>query len=59
MANSGGWINAPYAAIKNARATVDLGLLDALSALGEGANLENVNLNQLPPDNCYGSVVFC
>ncbi|WP_303759892.1 hypothetical protein [Alcanivorax jadensis] len=59
VANSGWWMNIPYAAIKNASATVDLGLLDALSALGEGANLENVNLNQLPPDNCYGAVVFC
>lgn len=59
VANSGWWMNIPYAAIKDASAFVDLGLLDALSALGEGANMENVNLNQLPPDNCYGTVVFC
>lgn len=59
VANTGWWMNVPYAQIKDAYAEVDLGLLDALSALGEGANMENVNLNQLPPNNCYGTVVFC
>lgn len=57
--NTGWWLNVPYAAIMNASASVDLGLLDALSALGEGANMTNVALGQIAPSNCYGSSNFC
>lgn len=57
--NTGWWLNIPYAGILNASASVDLGLLDALSALGEGANLTNVELGQIPPSNCYNSSKFC
>lgn len=57
--NTGWWLNIPYAAIMNASASVDLGILDALSALGEGANMTNVELGQIPPSNCYNSYNFC
>lgn len=57
--NTGWWLNIPYAAIMNASASVDLGILDALSALGEGANMTNVELGQIPPSNCYNSSKFC
>lgn len=57
--NTGWWLNIPYAAIMNASASVDLGLLDAVAALGEGANLTNVELGQIPPSNCYNSSKFC
>lgn len=57
--NTGWWLNIPYAGILNASASVDLGILDALAALGEGANLTNVELGQIPPPNCYNSSKFC
>lgn len=57
--NTGWWLNIPYAGILNASASVDLGVADALSALGEGANLTNVELGQIPPPNCYNASKFC
>lgn len=59
-ANTGWWMNLTYAAALDLDAgNLELGLGDALQALGEGANLVNINLGQTPADNCFGSAQFC
>lgn len=61
-ANTGWWMNIPYAAVRNLDATNDYGALDSVALLGElqeGANIEDLNLKQSPVSNCYGSQMFC
>lgn len=62
-ANTGWWMNVPYAAMLDVQAgNICLGLLSSLAALAtisEGVNLTNLPLGQVPADNCYGAVVFC
>lgn len=62
-ANTGWWMNVPYAAMLDVQAgNVCLGLLSSLEALAtisEGVNLQNLSLGQVPVDNCYGATVFC
>ncbi|MFZ5531734.1 MAG: hypothetical protein ACOY4U_11935 [Pseudomonadota bacterium] len=62
-ANTGWWMNVPYAAMLDVQAgNVCLGLLSSLEALAtisEGVNLQNLSLGQVPVDNCYGAPVFC
>lgn len=60
-ANTGWWMNVPDVKLLNiqgAQVTLN-GIPEALSALGEGVNLENIELNQTPPINCYGGSRFC
>lgn len=60
-ANTGWWMNVPDVKVLNmAGSQVTLnGLSEAFNALGEGVNLENIELNQTPPINCYGGSRFC
>lgn len=61
-ANTGWWMNIPYAAVRNLNTTNDYGVLGSLALLGElqeGANIEDLDLNQSPVSNCYGSHMFC
>lgn len=60
-ANAGWWMNVPYVGVKNfVGDTVELGLGDELAALGyPGPDVENSELNSLPPNNCYGGYGFC
>jgi hypothetical protein len=59
-ANTGWWMNITYASARNLNVgTLNLVGFDALDALGEGANAVDINLNQTPVDNCFGSAVFC
>lgn len=59
-ANPGWWMNIPM--IQMLGLTPDVIMLsgsDAIDALSEGANIENLELNQVPPANCYGNAKFC
>lgn len=62
-ANTGWWMNVPYAALLDVNAgNVCLGLLSSLAALAtisEGVNLAQLPLGQVPADNCYGATTFC
>lgn len=61
-ANTGWWMNIPYAEVRNLDTTNDYGVLGSLALLGElqeGANVEDLDLNQSPGANCYGSLKFC
>ena len=59
-ANTGWWMNVPDVKVLNIQGErVELSLGDAFSALGEGVNLTNIELNQTPAINCYGSNRFC
>lgn len=60
-ANTGWWMNVPDVKVLNIQgASVTLnGVGAAFDALGEGVNLENIELNQTPPINCYGGSRFC
>ncbi|MZR61835.1 hypothetical protein [Alcanivorax sp. DP30] len=59
-ANTGWWMNVPDVKVLNIQGEqVTLNLLDAISALGEGVNLTNIELNQTPAINCYGNNRFC
>lgn len=59
-ANTGWWMNVPDVKVLNIQgARQDLGVGEAISALGEGVNLINVELNQSPAVNCYGGNRFC
>jgi hypothetical protein len=61
-ANTGWWMNVPSAqltGIQGAPLTFT-GLGPLLAALGEpGAPVTNVELNQVPTQNCYGAAKFC
>lgn len=58
--NTGWWMNVPDVKVLEIQgARQDLGFGDAISALGEGVNLVNVELNQTPAINCYGNNRFC
>ena len=53
-------MNVPDVKVLNIQgARQDLGVGEAISALGEGVNLINVELNQSPAVNCYGGNRFC
>lgn len=62
VANTGWWMNIPYASALNLDTTqqytfsASLGLL---AQLQEGANLVDLDLNQVPASNCYNSSKFC
>lgn len=59
-ANTGWWMNVPDVKVLDIQgARQDLGFGEAISALGEGVDLINVELNQTPAINCYGSNRFC
>ncbi len=62
-ANTGWWMNVPYAAMLDVNAgNICLGLLSSLEALAtisEGVNIADVSLGQQPADNCYGATTFC
>ena len=61
-ANTGWWINIPYAEVRNLDTSNNYGLLGSLALLvelQEGANIEDLDLNQAPRSNCYGSQMFC
>lgn len=59
-ANTGWWMNVPEVKVLDIQgAPQNLGLDEAISALGEGVNLINVELNQTPAVNCYGNNRFC
>jgi hypothetical protein len=59
-ANTGWWMNVPDVKVLDIQGElVELSLVDAFSALGEGVNLNNIELNQTPAINCYGSNRFC
>jgi hypothetical protein len=61
-ANTGWWMNVPSAqltGIQGAPVTFT-GLGPLLSALGEpGYPVSNIELNQVPTQNCYGAAKFC
>lgn len=58
ITNTGFWFNLP--AIKVMDAYSDVGNVgDATSALGNGVAMQNIDLGQRPPDNCYGATKFC
>lgn len=60
-ANTGWWFNLPQIAILNTAAadqTIE-GVGAAVAALGEGLDLINLELNQPPADNCFGTLKFC
>jgi hypothetical protein len=61
-ANTGWWMNVPDVKVLNIQGAEvafvnDIG--SVASALGEGVNLTNIELNQTPAVNCYGSNRFC
>lgn len=60
-ANTGWWLNIPSVEVLDLDAqTVELTLGNALNALSPpGILLEDIELNTLPPQNCYGSYTFC
>lgn len=61
-ANTGWWMNIPYAGVMNLDTTNDYGLLGSLGLLGElqeGANIIDLDMNQVPASNCYNSSKFC
>lgn len=62
-ANTGWWMNVPYAALLDVNAgNICLGLLSSLAALAtisEGVNIAQLPLGQAPADNCYGATTFC
>ncbi len=61
-ANAGWWMNIPSLRLEapNVAATNVEGLGGLVEALGEpGYPVKDVELNQMPPDNCYGSTRFC
>lgn len=61
-ANTGWWMNIPYAEIRNLDTSNNYGVLGSLALLGElqeGANIQDLDLNQVPVANCYGSLKFC
>ncbi|MFZ5699408.1 MAG: hypothetical protein ACOY9J_11950 [Pseudomonadota bacterium] len=62
-ANTGWWMNVPYAAMLEVQAgNICLGLLSSLEALAtisEGVNMKDLSLGQVPTDNCYGATLFC
>ncbi|MCD6059749.1 MAG: hypothetical protein K0R03_362 [Moraxellaceae bacterium] len=61
-ANTGWWMNIPYAAVRNLNTTNDYGVLGSVALLGEmqeGVNVDNLDMNQSPVSNCYGSSKFC
>lgn len=60
-ANTGWWMNVPDVKVLDMNGDrVTLSGLDEIgNALSEGINLENVELGQTPPNNCYGGTRFC
>lgn len=62
-ANTGWWMNVPYAAMLDVNAgNVCLNTLDSIAALAtisEGVNIKDLSLGQQPADNCYGATTFC
>lgn len=59
-ANTGWWFNLPEMKILNAPAEdQSLSGGDALNALIEGVNLENLDLGIPAVDNCFGTLKFC
>lgn len=61
-ANTGWWMNIPYAEARNLQANHDLGALastEVLFTLQEGVNIVDLNLKQQAVSNCYGSLKFC
>ncbi len=60
-ANAGWWMNVPNVKVvdlKGDHVSISLGQVGA--ALGEpGLPLSNIELNQTPPSNCFGSSKFC
>lgn len=59
-ANTGWWMNIPYAAILETQAGyVYVGAVSALTQLSEGIDLYDLPLGQIPAPNCYGSTHFC
>lgn len=61
-ANTGWWLNIPSVEVLDLagdRVTLS-GLGEILAALGEpGTLLKDIELNTVPPKNCYGSYTFC
>lgn len=58
-AQKGWWISIPNVVVRNLQIN-DLINTDALGALfGQTVTIQNVDLGQLPADNCYGSLTFC
>lgn len=61
-ANAGWWMNIPSLRLEapNVAATNVDGLGGLVKALSEpGYPVKDVELNQMPPDNCFGSTRFC
>lgn len=63
-ANTGWWMNIPYAAVKDLSTDVDYGFFGSIGllfAIQEGVNITNLDLGttQLPVSNCYNSQMFC
>lgn len=60
-ANTGWWMNFPGGVeLTGLEGEQDLAFGDAVGGvLGATINLNNIDLNQTPPDNCYGSARFC
>lgn len=62
-ANTGWWMNVPYAALLDTNTgAICLGLLsslDALATISEGVNIAHLPLGQVPANNCYGANTFC
>lgn len=60
-ANAGWWMNVPdVKSLDIQGAPLSLGLLEALDAFSEpGVPLTNIELNSLPPNNCWGGNKFC
>lgn len=58
-AQAGWWMSVPNVVVRNLNITQMI-TVDGLAALGGGSVvLDNVDLGQLPADNCYGSLSFC
>lgn len=62
VANTGWWMNIPYASALNLDTLNDYGIIAAVALLGElqeGANIVDLDMNQVPVSNCYNSSKFC
>lgn len=58
LANTGFWFNLPN--IKVLDVASDVGNVgDVTTKLTSGVRIENIDLGQRPPDNCYGTTKFC
>ncbi len=61
ISNAGWWLNVPELKVLDLVAEEQsFGLFEALNALSPpGIPLENIELGQRAPDNCFGSSMFC